>query len=84
MKVKFSNVGRGNKTWTSEVGVDDVKHDGGITFLDAVESQIHLHGGLISSSIDIAYDIEKNGGSINAGFHTVGSFKVVKNKKKKS
>ena len=50
MKVKFIKVGRNHITWTADVGVNDFKHDGGITFLDAVESQIRLNGGLISMS----------------------------------
>ena len=67
MTIKFKDVGRQKKSWTAKNMT--------MTF-DDLMSQVQPH--LISTNVEFTYDDKKNEGGILAGFHTVGTFKVVK------
>jgi len=64
--IKFVDVGRGRRSW--EFSFDGKEED----LEDAIDSEIHQKGGLVSMSISWSLDINTCKGSIFAGFHKVG------------
>lgn len=71
MKIQFENVGRNDKSW--ELDLKDVDIDTDEAEVAMLES-IRRSGALLSSNVWLSGDL--TGGYVNAGFHTVGKWRV--------
>lgn len=68
MKIKFIKVGRGKKTWTAEVAGFDQAY---------MEEAVHRSGALSSRNISFSDTDGNDEGTIFAGLHSVGTFKII-------
>lgn len=69
-RITFTNVGRAKRCWSKDFPGPARK----ITE-EAIYREVRDNGGLVSRGIDVAVDEEGNG-TITAGFHTAGTFKI--------
>lgn len=73
MKIKFIDVGRNNTNWESDCPAKSVEElDYGWLY-----SQVKKHGMVMSRELDFFVNKDGTGGSITAGFHTIGKFEII-------
>ena len=70
-KIQLINVGRGKFCGVIESAKDDAD-----SIAEAAYREARKH--LMSRDIEATYDAETNHGTIEAGFHSVGIFSVIK------
>lgn len=74
--LQFTDVGRNKVSWTDRRPLGKALEDAD-AIAEIAYRQVRLHGQLISNGIDTTYNRAKNEGKILAGFHVVGTFKVI-------
>ena len=67
-KVQFIKVGRGKRTWTSEMQK---------VTPNLLADEVARSGALMSRDIEVEWDIDTMKGKIYAGFHSVGTFEIL-------
>lgn len=69
-KIVFENIGRDDANWTLKLNVDIDTDEAEQAMLDSIRDS----GALLSSNVWLSGD--NTGGYVNAGFHTVGKWRV--------
>lgn len=74
--IEYQNIGRSKFGDTIEYNVSDELSADDVAWIAFAEARKHL----VSVGVETAYDADKNEGSVFAGFHSVGKFKLAKGK----